>query len=242
MSKIITALQFMLDTANNNAHGYDQTNRNGPDYDCSSLIGTALNYAGFAVSKSSWTGNLASQLDGCGFKKITNINDRKPGDIFLTPGKHVVMCVDSDRIVHASINEKGSISGGQPGDQTGKEICTRDFYIPSYGWEYHYRYTGDTASTSATLKDIDTVAREVIAGKWANGVTRVKKLTAAGYVYTDVQARVNSILSGKTLKSNEEIAREVVRGLWGNGDTRKKNLTSAGYNYDAVQSIVNKIA
>lgn len=44
--------------------------------------------------------------------------------------------------------------------------------------------------------DIDTVAREVIAGKWGAGEERKKRLTAAGYDYTAVQARVNELLRG----------------------------------------------
>lgn len=32
------------------------------------------------------------------------------------------------RIAHASIDERGKISGGQAGNQTGKELCIRDWY------------------------------------------------------------------------------------------------------------------
>ena len=38
MGKIETATQWMIDLANDNSHGYDQTNRWGPDYDCSSAV------------------------------------------------------------------------------------------------------------------------------------------------------------------------------------------------------------
>lgn len=47
---------------------------------------------------------------------------------------------------------------------------------------------------AASKKSIDTLAREVIAGKWGNGTTRKKKLKAAGYDYDAVQARVNELL------------------------------------------------
>lgn len=43
-------------------------------------------------------------------------------------------------------------------------------------------------------KSIDTIAKEVIAGKWGNGNDRKKKLTAAGYDYSAVQKRVNALL------------------------------------------------
>lgn len=147
MGNISKAVQFMLDVANDNKHGYDQTHRNSPDYDCSSLVGTALNKAGFNVSPYSWTGNLRKQLLACGFKEIPVNAPRKMGDIFLTESRHVVMCVDSAIIVHASINEKGKVTGGKSGDQTGKEICTRTFYTPSYGWDYHFRFEDTTEET-----------------------------------------------------------------------------------------------
>jgi hypothetical protein len=44
---------------------------------------------------------------------------------------------------------------------------------------------------------VETIAREVIAGKWGNGPTRTKRLAAAGHNAKAVQAMVNQILSGK---------------------------------------------
>jgi hypothetical protein len=38
------------------------------------------------------------------------------------------------------------------------------------------------------------VAREVVDGKWGNGNERRKRLTAAGYSYREVQAKVNQLL------------------------------------------------
>lgn len=43
-------------------------------------------------------------------------------------------------------------------------------------------------------KSVDTIAREVIQGKWGNGAERKQKLTAAGYDYSMVQKRVNELL------------------------------------------------
>ncbi len=53
--------------------------------------------------------------------------------------------------------------------------------------------TGTMVSTTPA-KSVDEIAREVIQGKWGNGTTRKNKLTAAGYSYTEVQARVNKLL------------------------------------------------
>ena len=53
----------------------------------------------------------------------------------------------------------------------------------------------DIKSSSSSKKSIDTLAKEVIAGKWGNGEERKQKLTAAGYDYNAVQKRVNEMLS-----------------------------------------------
>lgn len=143
MGNIEQAVQWMIDIANDNTHGYDQAYRNGPDYDCSSLVGTALNRAGFNVNPSSTTYNLRSQLLAEGFIELPLSAPRERGDIFLSTKNHVVACISPTHIVHASINELGKVRGGQTGDQTGKEICTRTFYTPSYGWNYHFRYIGE---------------------------------------------------------------------------------------------------
>ena len=50
------------------------------------------------------------------------------------------------------------------------------------------------SSAASAKKSIDTLAREVIQGKWGNGDERKKRLTAAGYDYNAVQKRVNEIL------------------------------------------------
>lgn len=44
------------------------------------------------------------------------------------------------------------------------------------------------------MKSIDEIAREVIQGKWSNGVDRKNRLTNAGYDYNAVQKRVNELM------------------------------------------------
>lgn len=50
------------------------------------------------------------------------------------------------------------------------------------------------SSTSSSKKSIDTIAKEVIAGKWGNDPQRTQKLKAAGYDAAAVQKRVNQLL------------------------------------------------
>ena len=47
-------------------------------------------------------------------------------------------------------------------------------------------------------KSVDEIAREVIVGKWGNGSERKDRLTAAGYDYAAVQARVNELMGGSS--------------------------------------------
>ena len=79
-----------------------------------------------------------------------------------------------------------------------------------------------------------TLAQEVLAGKYGNGDTRK---TVLGSRYNEVQAIVNQ--GGK--KSIDEVAREVIRGEWGNGTARKQKLEAAGYDYETVQARVNAL-
>ena len=43
-------------------------------------------------------------------------------------------------------------------------------------------------------KSVDTIAKEVIQGKWGNGADRKNKLAKAGYDYEEVQKKVNQLL------------------------------------------------
>lgn len=49
-------------------------------------------------------------------------------------------------------------------------------------------------SKSSNTKSVDTLALEVIQGKWGNGAERKQKLTAVGYDYDAVQKRVNELM------------------------------------------------
>ena len=104
----------------------------------------------------------------------------------------------------------------------------------------HHIVEAVCALNAPVKKSVDELAQEVLAGKWGGGVERKSRLTAAGYDYNAVQAKVNELLVPKK-KTVAEIAQEVLDGKWGSGDTRKSRLKKAGYNYDAVQNEVNKI-
>lgn len=64
------------------------------------------------------------------------------------------------------------------------------------------KYTDNTVSApvQGAGKSVETVAREVIAGKWGTNPDRKKTLEAKGYNYTEVQNKVNEILNGSAVK------------------------------------------
>ena len=49
-------------------------------------------------------------------------------------------------------------------------------------------------SNSVSVKSNEEIAKEVLAGKWGNGAERKRRLTQAGYNYTDIQAIVNRLV------------------------------------------------
>ena len=53
--------------------------------------------------------------------------------------------------------------------------------------------TEETPAPVAPKKSIEELAKEVINGKWGNNPERKAKLTAAGYDYNAVQAKVNAL-------------------------------------------------
>lgn len=137
------AVKWAVNVANENKSGYSQYNRWGnPDYDCSSFIISAYKAVGVPIdiNNVSYTGNM-NRMVNYGFKKL-GVNEAKPyqpGDIFVNSVHHTVMYIGNGKIVQASISENGTISG-KGGDQTGDEINIRNFYTPSYGWNYVLRY------------------------------------------------------------------------------------------------------
>lgn len=96
-----------------------------------------------------------------------------------------------------------------------------------------------------TLKSVDEIANEVLAGSWGNGADRKARLEAAGYNYSGVQSKVNELVSGTSTptpsKSVDEYAREVIQGKWGNGTERKARIEADGGDYSAVQKRVNEL-
>lgn len=146
MTKTEKAIQWMEDLARDNSHGYDQDNRWGVDYDCSSGVITAWETAGVPVKTkgATYTGNMYDIFIACGFEDVTasvnlsNGSGMERGDVLLNHVHHTAMYCGDGKEVEASINEMGTAHGGRPGDQTGKEILIRSYR--NYPWDCVLRY------------------------------------------------------------------------------------------------------
>lgn len=150
MSKTEKAMAQMEAWAADPAHGYDQSRRWGPDYDCSSAVISVWELAGIPVKTSgaSYTGNMRGVFLRCGFTDVTQTVDLDTGeglirgDVLLNHQHHTAMYCGGGMEVEASINENGGVTGGLSGDQTGREFLVRTYR--NYPWDCVLRYTGET--------------------------------------------------------------------------------------------------
>jgi len=222
MGKIETATQWMINLANDDTHGYDQEHRWGPDYDCSSAVISAWEYAGVPVKSNGAgaTGTMYRSFLNCGFSDVTSqitLGSGKGleyGDVLLRTGKsgHTAMFIGGGQIVHASQNENKDITGGKTGDQTGNEICTRSYY--NSPWTYVLRYTGGGGSPTgdSTIRSFQTwLNNNYSAGLTTDGKfgTNTKKAATKAYqrilgVTADGIFGTNSKAAVKTLKSGSK--------------------------------------
>ena len=166
------AVAWALQVAADNRHGYSQGaenatsnnpytgSREGPDYDCSSLVYHALEHAGFPVI-AAWQKNPdyyklynGKQLTGDadtiwpdlqkigGFTKYSwaEVKDNlQRGDILCRPEAHVAIYIGNGKTVEArGVNNP---KGGEyrTGDQGGEIDCYSAY---GRGWTEVYRYTG----------------------------------------------------------------------------------------------------
>ena len=146
---------------------------------CAKYVADALQQAGFKFTRQghAYQYHTNGILKGMGFVQIPSGTPMK-GDICVTnkssghPSGHIAIFDGSNWIsdfiqksanVYSDVNEK-----------------------------YFYRIKGGS-ETASKKKSVNEIAKEVIAGKWGNGDERKRRLTAAGYNYTEVQNEVNKL-------------------------------------------------
>ena len=193
--------------AADDSHGYDQHNRWGPDYDCSSLVISAYRAAGVAL-QCTYTGNMYQDMIVKGFEDVTgkvNLNTGaglQRGDVLLNVASHTAICCGGGMIVQASINEYGMTVGGASGDQNGREIAKRSYYLYSGGWDVVLRYAEKESGTTDryTVQPGDSLwaIAEKVYGKTdiLGGIEKLKRLNNI--------ADGSIIYPGRSLKTQDE--------------------------------------
>ena len=157
------ALQWAIQIANDQSHGYSQQNRFGPDYDCSSLAISAYKQAGVPIDWNvvCYTGNLQN-LTRYGFKDVTssvNLNTGsglQQGDILYyhisgTNG-HTALYAGNGQIVHARGQSYGSPKTGDQGTEIAVTPYTRS------KWQHVLRYAGSGTSVTPAVPTVKRYA------------------------------------------------------------------------------------
>lgn len=160
MGVIEKAVQWAINTANNNSHGYSQADRWGPDYDCSSFVITAYEQAGVPVREAgaSYTGNMKNAFLACGFfdaTKLVNLGSGggvQAGDVLLNYSAHTCLAIGGGRVANCRTDE----GHPQSGDQSGNEIRLQGYW--NYPWDCVLRYKqGSTATDNSYLNGLASV-------------------------------------------------------------------------------------
>ena len=147
------------------------------------------------------------------------------------------------KIGHASIDENGSASGGRAGDQTGKELCTRDWYTK--GWNVLLRPVR-TSLAEKSAQAMEAACRNELIGYDQGGRnTLYEKAKAVNFLLEAIEkacecdcsslVHVCAIAGGANLtyESNGYTTRTMVRAFVNSGDyvklTDSKYLTTDKY-------------
>ncbi len=140
------AISWAISIANDNSHGYSQSSRWGPDYDCSSFVISAFRNAGVNVGTATYTGNMRAQFTQHGFQwipwsQIGGTSNLQRGDILLNEVQHTEIYLGGNQNVGAHSNR----GRPQTGDQTGTEVSVSGYYY--HPWNGVLRYVGSDVCT-----------------------------------------------------------------------------------------------
>lgn len=213
MNQIDKYVTWALNIANDDTHGYSQVNRWSPDYDCSSFVISALEYAGFRIKSNggSYTGNLMTALLRCGFKLVQDKTLQR-GDILLThtdARQHTAIYAGENKIVHA----RGAGVHPESGDQTGTEICMSSYYP----FEMTFRYP-----LKENIVEVATVEMRVV--QWGCTGYEVKVLQTLLNQFGGYFLEVDGIAKDKTitcLKSYQRKNQLTIDGICGQNTWNK---------------------
>lgn len=147
-STIDKVVQWVIDTANDDTHGYSQAydRRWGtPDYDCASFVICAYRSVGFKLTNAAHCGNIKDEFVKEGFQWIPNTEidlstsaQLKPGDVLLRISGHTELYIGNNKQCGAHDDYDGNVRG----DTYGNEVCPYTYSNRS-NWSGILRYPVD---------------------------------------------------------------------------------------------------
>lgn len=160
----------------------------------------------------------------------------KVGAVMVWEGKgslagHVAIVerVDSDSQVFTSESGYGSSAFWNQTRKKGSGNWGSGSNYAFKGFIYNPAVKDEPKPAPAPAKSVDELAQEVIRGDWGNGQERKDRLTAAGYDYNAVQARVNEILAPKPAPAPRLNEGDIVKIVsTGNGSSYGTSNTAYG--------------
>lgn len=212
------------------------------DCDCSSSCAAIVRAGGWPLDTADpiWTGNIAAKVAAAGWGTIPVggmslselVATSKPGDLIVGPG-HVIYVRSASSWWSAESDERGGKSGGQPGDQTGREARFRAPYMRSRGWTTLLRPPADAESLVATTPlPTTTSARLDVDGQLGpltiKAMQRWVGVTADGQIgpvtrralQRKLGVTVDGIWGRKTISALQRLVGATVDGAWGPKTTR----------------------
>ncbi len=147
-STIDKVVQWAIDTANDDTHGYSQAydRRWGtPDYDCASFVISAYRSVGFKLTYAAHCSNIKEEFMKEGFEWIPNTEIDlstskylKPGDVLLRIAGHTEIYIGNNQQCGAHDDYDGNVRG----DTYGNEVCAYTYSNRS-NWSGILRYPAD---------------------------------------------------------------------------------------------------
>lgn len=140
-------------------HGYSQPNRDGIDYDCSSLVCRCLRNAGFAMPSYNFsTRSMGQWLQTHGWSWHAGLAGVRRGDVLWKTG-HTAFATSPTGCVEALMSETRGIHG-RSGDQTGWEIRTAPISYTTWAgyWRFNQPAEEEDEVTEAEMQRIAELA------------------------------------------------------------------------------------
>ena len=201
-----SAVNWAIDTAADDTHGYSQSDRWGPNYDCSAFVLSALKAGGFNVNGATYSGDMKSKMtkSGVGFSWISRstlelddgTDNLKFGDVLFRSG-HVELYIGDGKMCGAHNNYDG-----KSGDSSGREIDVRDFNEAGGRWTGVIRFTGGSKSAQAAKAATTTTTSSK--GETYHFATGTYKVTAESLNVRSkadkTSSSLGSVLEGQTYK------------------------------------------